>query len=65
MGGELKWLTSSDQKVRKSEVDLTVPSRGQQSFPVDSRHLTPQRLQKRNVVTPYLRPQGQVNRKGI
>ena len=33
-------------------------------FPVDSRHLTPRRLQKRNVVTSYLRPQGQVNRKG-
>lgn len=46
-------------------MDLTVPPRGQQSFPVDSRYLTPQGLQKRNVVTPYLRPQGQVNRKGI
>ena len=46
-------------------MDLTVPPRGQQSFPVDSRYLTPQRLQKRNVVTPYLRLRGQVNRKGI
>jgi hypothetical protein len=46
-------------------VDLTVPPRGQQSFPVDSRYLTPLGLQKRNVETPYFRPQGQVNRKGI
>ena len=45
-------------------MDLTVPPRGQQGFSVDSRYLTPQRLQKRNVVTPYLLPQGKANRKG-
>ncbi len=46
-------------------MDLTVPPRDQQNFPVDSSVPNPTRLQKRNVVTPYLRPQGQVNRKGI
>jgi hypothetical protein len=62
---KLKWLISLSQKARKPEVDLTVPPRGQQRFPVDSRYLTPRRLQKRNVVTSYLLPQGKVNRKGI
>ena len=38
---KLKWLTSLSQKARKPEVDLTVPPRGQQCFPVDSRYLTP------------------------
>jgi len=38
---KLKWLTSLSQKARKPEVDLTVPPRGQQRFPVDSRYLTP------------------------
>jgi hypothetical protein len=65
MESKLKWLTSLSQKARKPEVDLTVPPRGQQRFPVDSRYLTPQRLQERNVETPYLFPQGKVNRKGI
>jgi hypothetical protein len=46
-------------------VDLTVPPRGQQASRSTAAYLTPQRLQKRNVVTPYLRPQGQVNRKVI
>ena len=55
---ELKWLTSSNQKVREPEVDLTVPPRGRQCSPVDSRYLTPHRLQKRNVETPYLSRKG-------
>jgi len=63
-GHKLKWLTSLNQKVWEPEVDLTVPPRGQQRSPVDSRYLTPQRLQERNVVTPYLLPQGKANRKG-
>lgn len=44
-------------------MDLTVPPRGQQRFPVDSRYLTPRRLQERNVETLYLLPQGKANRK--
>ena len=58
MENKLKWLTSLSQKARKPEVDLTVPPRGQQRFPVDSRYLTPRRLQEWNMVTPYLLPQG-------
>lgn len=38
---------------------------GSTGSPVDSRYLTPHRLLERNVVTPYLLPQGKVNRKGI
>jgi len=52
-----------NQKVRESEVDLTVPPRGQQGSPVDSRYLTPQRLLERNVETTYLLPQGKASRK--
>ena len=55
---ELKWLISSNQKVREPEVDLTVPPRGRHGSSVDSRYLTPQRLQERNVETPYLSRKG-------
>src|SRR3954467_7422111 len=58
MEHKLKWLTSLSQKAWKPEVDLTVPPRGQQRFPVDSRYLTPRRLQERNVETPYLSRKG-------
>ena len=34
------------------------------ALPVDSRYLTPRRLQERNVVIPYLLPQGKATRKG-
>lgn len=53
MSNEPKWLTGSDQKVRRSEGGLSGAAPWTAHSPVDSGHLTSHMLEVRNVGTSY------------